>query len=182
MTLRWTAAACAALGLALSIVPFTAGCNRKDFDAEAASAGKCDARAKSANLDFVVKDMQGADLRFSELKGKVVLLNFWATWCGPCKVEIPIFVELQQKYKDQGVTFVGFSVDDPVEKLRPFAEQYRINYPVLVGLGREDVQDAFGPIWGIPVTLMISRDGRICKRHMGLASKEQFEKEIQGLL
>jgi len=147
-----------------------------------ASAGKCDAKAKPANMDFTLKDMDGRDVRLSDYAGKVVLLNFWATWCGPCKYEIPLFVELQSKYASQGVTFLGFSVDDPVDKLVPFAKEYKINYPVLVGLGREEVQDAFGPIWGVPVTIMISRDGKICKRHMGIGTKEQFEAEIKALL
>jgi thiol-disulfide isomerase/thioredoxin len=146
------------------------------------NTAKCDAKAKPANLDFVIKDMNGKDVSLADYKGKVILLNFWATWCGPCKYEIPTFVELQDKYRDQGVVFLGLSVDDPVEKLKPFADQYKMNYPVLVGLDREDVQEAFGPMWGIPVTIMIGRDGSICKRHMGLATKEQFEKEIESLL
>jgi thiol-disulfide isomerase/thioredoxin len=181
MMCRSILAAVATLGLAVSGAAFAA-CGTTPVRSEVASSGKCDPKARPANLDFVVKDMNGRDVRLADYKGQVVLLNFWATWCGPCKYEIPIFVELQEKYKAQGVTFIGFSVDDPVEKLGPFATQYRINYPVLVGLGRDDVQDAFGPIWGIPVTFMIGRDGTICKRHMGLATKEQFEKEIESLL
>ena len=77
---------------------------------------------------------------------------------------------------------LGFSVDDPVERLQPFVDEYKMNYPVLVGLGRDDVQEAFGPIYGIPTTIVINRDGEICKRHMGFSSKEQFEKEIKALL
>jgi thiol-disulfide isomerase/thioredoxin len=186
MTRRWTLAAVAALGLAFSTIPFGAACNRapagEKTAAAAPAAGKCDAKAKPANLDFVLKDMNGRDVKLADFKGKVILLNFWATWCGPCKYEIPMFVELQAKYQDQGLTFLGFSVDDPPDKLKPFAEQYKINYPVLVGLGHEDVQDAFGPMWGIPVTLMISRDGNVCKRHMGIATKDQLEQDIKDLL
>jgi thiol-disulfide isomerase/thioredoxin len=180
MRRRWIIAGLAALGLALASLPFIPGI--AGTDPAVSSGGGCDARAKPANLDFVLKDMTGGDLKLADLKGKVILLNFWATWCGPCKVEIPHFVELQDKYRDQGVVFLGFSVDDPVEKLKPFAAEYKINYPVLLGDGREDVQDAFGPIWGIPVTVMIGRDGSICKRYMGLATPEQFEKELQALL
>jgi len=181
MKRRWVIAAVAAVGLGLASLPFLPGLRGGDGPLEAAAA-KCDANARPARMDFVLKDMNGKDVRFADYRGKVVLLNFWATWCGPCKYEIPAFVELQEKYRDKGVAFLGFSVDDPVEKLRPFAQQYKMNYPVLVGDGREDVQDAFGPIWGIPVTFMISRDGRLCKRHMGIATREQFEKEIAGLL
>jgi thiol-disulfide isomerase/thioredoxin len=182
MMRRWLLATLASLGLALSFLPLAQGCAQSEPRAAATGSPKCDPKAKAANLDFVLQDMNGRDLNLSTLKGKVVLLNFWATWCGPCKVEIPMFVELQEKYRDQGVTFVGLSVDDPPEKLRPFANQYKINYPVLIGVGRDDVQDAFGPMWGIPVTFLISRDGRICKRQMGITSKEQLEQEIKDLL
>jgi len=184
MNRRWTLAAVAAVGLAFSTLPFAPGCSQGNAGAAAgtATASSCDPKAPPANLDFVIKDMNGSDVNLADYKGKVVLLNFWATWCGPCKVEIPLFVELQEKYRDRGVVFLGLSVDDPVESLKPFAEQYKMNYPVLAGIGRDDVQDAFGPVWGIPVTFVISRDGKICKRHMGLPNREQFEKEIESLL
>ena len=143
--------------------------------------GACPADAKPANLDFVIKDLDGKDVKLSSFKGKVILLNFWATWCGPCKAEIPGFVELQDKYK-KDLVVVGYDVDDTAEKARPFVAEYKMNYPVLLGLGREDVQDAFGPIWGIPASFLISKDGKVCKRHMGIASKETFEKEIKSLL
>jgi cytochrome c biogenesis protein CcmG/thiol:disulfide interchange protein DsbE len=144
-------------------------------------SGACEANAKPANLDFTMKDLDGKDVSLSSFKGKVILLNFWATWCGPCKAEIPGFVELQEKYKNDLVV-VGYDVDDTAEKARAFATEYKINYPVLLGLGREDVQDAYGPIWGIPASFLISKDGTICKRHMGIAPKETFEKEIKALL
>ncbi len=134
-----------------------------------------------APLDFTVKDMNGVDVKLASFKGKVILLNFWATWCGPCRAEIPALVDLQAKYADDLVV-LGFSVDDPVEKLRPYATEYRINYPVLVGNGREEIQDAFGPLWGIPVSVIIGRDGRIAKKHSGIGTKEQFEQEIKALL
>jgi thiol-disulfide isomerase/thioredoxin len=110
-----------------------------------------------------------------------VLLNFWATWCGPCKAEIPGFVELQEKYRDK-LTIVGFSVDDEADKARTFATEYKMNYPILLGLGREDVQDAYGPIWGIPASFIISKDGKVCRKHLGIAPKNVFEKEIVALM
>jgi len=145
------------------------------------SAGACEADAKPANMDFVLKDLDGNDVKISAHKGKVILLNFWATWCGPCKAEIPGFVELQDKYK-KDLVVVGFSVDDTADKARAFATEYKINYPIMLGLGREDIQDAYGPIWGIPASFLISKDGKVCKKHMGIAPKAVFEKEIKALL
>ena len=139
------------------------------------------AAGKPAPLHFTLKDMNGVDVKLAAFKGKVILLNFWATWCGPCKAEIPSLVELQTQYGDDLVV-LGFSVDDPVEKMRPYAEEYKINYPLLVGNGREDVQEAFGPLYGIPVSVIIDREGRIAKKHSGIASKSQFEREIKSLL
>jgi cytochrome c biogenesis protein CcmG/thiol:disulfide interchange protein DsbE len=139
------------------------------------------ATGKPAPLHFTLKDMNGADVQLASFKGKVILLNFWATWCGPCKAEIPSLVELQTQYGDDLVV-LGFSVDDPVEKMRPYAAQYKINYPLLVGNGREDVQEAFGPLFGIPVSVIIGRDGKIAKKHSGIATKAQFEREIKALL
>jgi thiol-disulfide isomerase/thioredoxin len=192
---RWLVASAAALGLGLAAIPFissgvgsssaavTAGSAADGDKVKAATeAGICTAKPKTAPLDFVVKDMNGADVKLADYKGKVVMLNFWATWCGPCKVEIPMFTELQTKYKDQGLAFLGISVDDAPEQLRPFAQEYRMNYPVLVGDGRDDVQNAFGPMFGIPVTLLIARDGTICTRYLGPRPKERFERDIKALL
>jgi thiol-disulfide isomerase/thioredoxin len=139
------------------------------------------ATGKNAPLHFTLKDMNGADVKLASFKGKVILLNFWATWCGPCKAEIPSLVELQEKYADDLVV-LGFSVDDTVDKMKPYAAQYKINYPLLVGNGREDVQEAFGPLFGIPVSVIIGRDGKIAKKHSGIATKSQFEREIKALL
>jgi peroxiredoxin len=142
----------------------------------------CSPDAPAANLDFTLKDMNGVEVKLADLKGKVVLLNFWATWCGPCRLEIPWFVELQQKYADQGFRVVGISVDDPPEALPPFAKQFKINYPLVVGADRADVQTAYGPIFGVPMTFIIGRNGRICMKHVGPVGKEQFESEIKSLL
>ena len=88
---------------------------------------------------------------------------------------------LQAKYGDR-LTVIGYSVDDDAPKARAFAQEYKINYPVLLGLGRDEVQDAYGPIWGIPTSFLIGRDGRVCRKHMGIAPKAVFEKEIVALL
>jgi len=142
----------------------------------------CPADAKPANLDFTLKDVEGKEVSLQSFKGKVIVLDFWATWCGPCKVEIPHFIEFQQKYGTKGLQVVGISVDDPVDKLVPYVKDMGMNYPVLQGLGHDAVQDAYGPILGIPVSVMISRDGKICATHTGLTGKDVFEQEIQSLL
>ena len=142
----------------------------------------CPANAKPANLNFTLKDVDGKDVKLASLKGKVVLLDFWATWCGPCKIEIPWFIEFQQKYGKDGLQVVGVSVDDTLAKLKPYVTQMKMNYPVLQGLDHDDIQDAYGPLFGIPVTVVISRDGKVCAKHTGLSSKDGFEREIKSLL
>ncbi len=142
----------------------------------------CPADAKAAPLEFTMKDVAGKDIKLSQYKGKVILLDFWATWCAPCKVEIPGFVEFQDKYGTDGLQVIGISVDDKAEDLEPYIKELRMNYPVLLGLGRDDVQNAFGPLAGIPTTLLIARDGRICATHAGFAAKETFHREIKALL
>ena len=146
-----------------------------------AEGAACMANAKPANFDFTIKDVDGNQVSLASYKGKVVLLNFWATWCGPCKAEIPGFVRLQEKYRDQ-LVIVGFSVDDTAEKAKAYAAEYKMNYPILLGEGREDVQDAYGPIWGIPASFVISKDGRVCRKHMGIAPEAVFEKEVVALM
>ena len=145
--------------------------------------GACMANAKTANWDFKLKDLDGKEVALASFKdpNKVVLLNFWATWCGPCKAEIPGFVELQEKYKDK-LTIIGYSVDDMAELAKKYAAEYKMNYPILLGEGREDVQDAYGPIWGIPASFIISKDGKVCRKHMGIAPKAVFEKELVALM
>ena len=149
---------------------------------EAADRAVCDSKGKVANLNFTLKDMNGKDVALSWYKGDVILLDFWATWCGPCKIEIPGFVDLYARYEPRGFVVLGVSIDDTIAKLKPFATQFKMNYPVLVGLGRDDLQDAFGPLLGYPTSFLISRDGKICTQHTGLVPKEQFEREIQTLL
>jgi thiol-disulfide isomerase/thioredoxin len=184
MNIRWAIAAVGALALAL--LTLNAAPEWPFGHAAASGAGpatsSCPATAKPANLNFTLKDVNNKDVNLASLKGKVVLLDFFATWCGPCKIEIPWFIEFQQKYGKDGLQVVGVSVDDPLDKLKPYVSQMKMNYLVLQGLDHDDVQDAFGPIFGIPVTVVISRDGKVCTKHTGLSSKDSFEKEIRSLL
>ena len=109
-------------------------------------------------------------------------MDFWATWCAPCRIEIPGFIELLDKYENQGLAILGISVDDPIDSLLLYAEEMEMDYPVLIGDGRDDVKDAFGPLYGFPTTFLIDRDGDICFQHIGFAPKEKFEEEILYLL
>jgi thiol-disulfide isomerase/thioredoxin len=152
------------------------------FSGERVSIRACSPDAPKADMAFTFKDMNGKDVKLADLKGKVVMLNFWATWCGPCRMEIPWFVELQDKYRSQGFRAIGISVDDPPEALPPFAHQYKVNYPLVIGRDRDDVEKAFGPIFAVPITVLIGRDGNVCMKHIGPVSKEQFESEIKALL
>jgi len=142
----------------------------------------CPADAKPANLNFTMKDVAGKEVSLADYKGKVLVIDFWATWCGPCKVEIPHFIEFQDKYGKDGLQIVGISVDDTADKLTPYVTEMKMNYVVLQGLGHDDVQDAYGPILGIPVSVLVSRDGKICATHTGLTGKDVFEREIKALL
>jgi cytochrome c biogenesis protein CcmG/thiol:disulfide interchange protein DsbE len=180
---RWIVAAASAVAVALFAVPLLLSDGPGPAIAGGAPpAAACSNKTGDANLDFTVKDMHGADVRLADFKGKVILLNFWATWCGPCKVEIPAFIELYDRYKKDGFVVLGVSGDDDAETLRAFASEWKMNYPVLVGRDHEDLLDAFGPLWGYPTTFIIGRDGAICGKHMGPATKEQFAREIKALL
>ncbi|MBM3771759.1 MAG: redoxin domain-containing protein [Acidimicrobiia bacterium] len=145
-------------------------------------ADACPADAPLAKLDYTLKGLDDVPVRLSDYKGKVVLLDFWATWCGPCKVEIPGFVELQDQYGKDGLQIIGVSVDDTLDKLKPYAAEMKMNYPVLQGLGHDDLHDEYGLMLGIPVSVIISREGKLCARHAGLTSKETFEAQIRALL
>ena len=105
-------------------------CVQQDEEDPVPSAG-------SPSLDYVLKDMDGKDVNLTSLKGRPVLINFWATWCPPCKAEIPWFVEFAEKYRDRNLVVVGISVDDTPEDIRTFSQEYKVNYPMLVGLGHE---------------------------------------------
>jgi peroxiredoxin len=131
--------------------------------------------------DFALTDAAGAALRLSDYKGKVVLLNFWATWCVPCGKEIPWFVEFEQAHKDRGFAVIGISMDDDGWKsVRPYLGAHKVNYRVAVDDGT--VAAKFGGVDSLPETLVIGRDGRIVTRHVGLVSKGAYEEEIAAAL
>lgn len=128
-----------------------------------------------------LKKLDGTVLKSADLAGKVVIVDFWATWCPPCRAEIPGFVTLQKKYADKGVVFVGMSVDQGgVGVVKKFAEANHMNYPIV--LADEGVVNAFGGIEAIPSTFVINRKGEIVKMFVGYDSPEKFESVIQPLL
>jgi peroxiredoxin len=179
MKSRWIAAGAAACALSLLVVPWMMrpDAARKTLDSTA-EPGKTERTA--ANLDLTLQDMNGHAVRLADYKGKVILLNVWATWCGPCQLEIPELVETYAKYKDQGVVVLGVSLDDTAEMLREYAPKKQMNYPLL--LMQDDFDEAYGPIFGVPITFFIDRDGTITRRHFGPVSKEQVDREIKSLL
>jgi peroxiredoxin len=131
--------------------------------------------------DFELKDLDGKSHRLSDFRGKVVILDFWDTWCPPCRKEIPGFVELQKEYKDDGFVMIGvaFARYGP-DAVREFMKDYKINYVNLIG--DQKVVDGYGGITSIPTTFVIDKEGNIYKKHVGFKAKSVFEKEIKELL
>jgi peroxiredoxin len=142
----------------------------------------CAAKAVPAKLNFTLKDADDKKVKLVDYKGKVIVLNFWATWCEPCGTEIPEFVELQKQYEPQGVQFIGISIDDTPARLRPYIAEHPMNYPVLQGRSNEGVIDAYGPVSIMPTTILIKRDGNLCKRFRGAVTKDALEHELKSLL
>lgn len=151
-------------------------------DAVVPPGAVCEADGREANLDFTLKDVHGADVHLSDYRGKVLLVDFWATWCAPCKLEIPGFVSLYDTYRAQGFEVVGLVSMDEMKNVPAFAGGYKMNYPLLDANDRPDVEQAFGPIVGLPTTIVIGRDGKICHTHLGFTPFERFEAEIKSLL
>jgi peroxiredoxin len=181
---RWIVAGAAALALALLTLPMLrstrSGESLKTAGAAPGKAGtSCDATGR-ATFDFVLKDQNNLPVKLADYKGKVVLVNFWATWCGPCKMEIPDMVKLYAQYKDKGLVIVGISIDDSPEQLQAFTREFHMNYPVVQM--RQEVEDAWGPFYGYPTSFIVARDGSICTKHIGPATHDQFEAEIKALL
>jgi peroxiredoxin len=131
--------------------------------------------------EFELKDASGKVVKLSDYKGKVVLLDFWATWCGPCNIEIPWFTEFERKYKDRGFEVLGVSMDDDGWKaVNPFLAAKKINYRIV--LGNDQTGELYGGVEALPTTFVIDRDGKIASTHVGLTSRKDFEDAIEKLL
>jgi cytochrome c biogenesis protein CcmG/thiol:disulfide interchange protein DsbE len=132
--------------------------------------------------DFSLQDANGASITLSRYKGQVVLLDFWATWCTGCKVEMPWFIEFQQKYASKGLRSIGVAMDDEGwQMVRPYLKEHPINYPVVIG-NLDLLQKTFGLAPALPITLLVDRNGRIAETHQGVVDKDAFERDIQRLL
>jgi thiol-disulfide isomerase/thioredoxin len=171
--------------LAAAAVGF-AGCN--SGGSQAAGLGAEKSLPKEPEVTF--KDLQGKDVSLASLKGKVVIVNFWATWCEPCQAEIPWMINFQKKYADKGFTLLGVAMDEEGKSVvEPYVQKTQfdveghpmtMNYPIV--LGDDDLAAKFGGLLGLPTSYVITREGKIAKRYIGLASEGDLDKLIQSLL
>lgn len=171
-------------GIGMLTVSVIASCSAGDEGKKAQAAPqpvKAPVAKSAVAPDFALKDHDGNVVKLSDYKGKVVILDFWATWCGPCKMEIPGFIKLQQKYADKGVTIIGISLDQPGwQVVKPFMDEYGINYPIV--LGDRNVVMAYGGITGIPTTFIINQNGEVVDKVVGYRPDSYFENAIKQLI
>ncbi len=131
--------------------------------------------------DFKLTTLDGKQVKLSDYRGKAVLLNFWATWCGPCKVEIPWFMDLEKQYAPQGLVVLGVAMDDDGKAtVTKFAQEMKIDYTVV--LGNDNVADQYGGVEGLPTTFYVDRNGKIVKVVAGLVSHSEIEDGIKEAL
>ena len=150
--------------------------------ASAGCAKKVRRSAAKPAPEFSLKDGNGQTVHLADYRGKVVLLDFWATWCGPCKIEIPWFIDFERQFKDQGFAVLGVSMDeDGWNAIKPYMQSMKMNYRVL--LGNDAISTAYGGLDSLPTTLLIDRDGGIASTHVGVSmGKEEFKDAIVKLL
>ena len=148
----------------------------------ATTGGGVPATVEHVDLSTTLKDMDGRDVPLSSFAGKPVVINLWATWCGPCRLETPQLVDLYTTLKDRGLVVLGISIDDTPEKIREFATEYKVPYPMLVGKAHPDLLRALGYTDPVPVTVFIRRDGTVAERVIGIATTAAMERRMLALL
>jgi thiol-disulfide isomerase/thioredoxin len=177
--------------IAVGVVALLAVMIWADHKFPAGGGASGNAPSKPTNAPKVtLKDLNDKDVTLEQYKGKVVLVNFWATWCAPCKVEIPWMIEFQQKYSPRGFTILGVSMDEDGKKaIEPFLDKERfdvngqkvaMNYPIL--LGNDAIADKFGGILGLPTSMLFTRDGKKVRTIVGLVNHDDISKAIESLL
>jgi peroxiredoxin len=192
----WVHAGLAA-GLAIGLAVVLAGCSSSKKAATTQESGNKATEAKVPDATqqdgaepnnvgkpapgFTLTDSTGKTIKLADYRGKVVLLNFWATWCGPCKIEMPWFSGYEQQYQGKDFAVLGVSLDeDGWKAVKPYLASHKIGYPIMIG--GDDLSQAYGGIDSLPTTFLIGKDGRIASMHVGLVSKSVYDNEIQKLL
>jgi len=182
--LRGAAVRAAILLAAVSLAALPDGCTVKEgAKPSGTAAGGGNGAIGTPAPEFALQDLDGKTVHIADFSGKVVILDFWATWCPPCRKEIPDFLAMQSKYGDKGLTIVGLSLDaGGAHDVRTFEQEHKINfnYPVLIA--NEETANAYGGVVGIPTTFVIDRKGKIVKRFVGYTPASDFEETIRPLL
>lgn len=148
----------------------------------ATTGGGVPAAVEHVDLSTTLKDMDGKDVALSAYAGRPLLINLWATWCGPCRLEMPQLVDLYAKHKARGFVILGISIDDTPDKIRAFADEFKVPYPLLVGRDHPDLLTALGYTGPVPISIFIRRDGTVAERVVGVATTASMERRILALL
>lgn len=169
-----------AAGLTAAAIILSFSCSKSRATQSAAPAQQAhDTRKLAPN--FTLQDAGGSPVKLSDYRGKAVLLNFWATWCGPCAIEIPWFKEFEQQYKSRGFEVLGVSMDEDGWKVvKPYVTEHQINYRIV--LGNDSVSQLYGGVESLPTSFIIDRNGKVAFVHVGLAGKNEYLNEIQSVL
>jgi len=168
----WRWAAAGAVALVLGMWPLLATHDERPDDGTPVTA----------NLEFTMPDMNGMNVRLADFRGRPIILNFWATWCGSCRAEIPALTAIADEYKAQRLAVLGVSVDDAPADLRRFAAEYNMNYPVLVGYGQDKMQQTYDAVMFVPITWLIRPDGTVFLKHQGAATPEWLRTQAKALI